>query len=100
MHVADLPSCRPHEHTALFSAGIYACREQLGGEFAAVVDGLLMDTGRMRAEDLAAKHLDADLTDEQFWSEAVEYVLRDVDDFAALADELAAGGPVPGGRVP
>jgi len=90
----------PYTFGYLFSAGIYACREQLGGEFAAVVDGLLMDTGRMRAEDLAAKHLDADLTDEQFWSEAVEYVLRDVDDFAALADELAAGGPVPGGRVP
>lgn len=77
----------PYTFGYLFSAGIYARRERLGADFPRVVDALLLDTGRMTAEDLAKKHLDVDLTTERFWAEAVDHVLRDVDEFVRLARE-------------
>lgn len=80
----------PYTFGYLFSAGIYARKEEMGDKFADVVDGLLLDTGRMTTEDLAAKHLGVDLRTETFWSEAVEQVLADVDEFARLADDLLA----------
>lgn len=78
----------PYTFGYLFSAGIYARREQMGDAFPEIIDELLMDTGRMSAEDIAAKHLQVDLRTEQFWSDAVDHVLRDVDDFVRLADDL------------
>lgn len=78
----------PYTFGYLFSAGIYAMREQIGTGFPDMIDNLLMDTGRMTAEDLAAKHLHVDLRTEQFWSDAIDHVLTDVDEFGRLADEL------------
>lgn len=81
----------PYTFGFLFSAGIYARREQMGDAFPQVIDNLLMDTGRMTAEDIASKHLGVDLTTEEFWSDAVNHVLTDVDDFVRLADEIEGG---------
>jgi len=80
----------PYTFGYLFSAGIYARKQELGGKLADVVDGLLLDTGRMTVEDLAKKHLGADLQRETFWLQAVEHVLADVDEFVRLADKVLA----------
>ena len=43
----------------------------------------------MNTEDLARTHLGADLTQPEFWENAVDRVLADVDEFVALVDELS-----------
>lgn len=48
---------------------------------------LLRDTGRMRVEDLAQKHIGADLTKPDFWQSAIDFALRDLDVFVQLADK-------------
>ena len=47
----------PYLFGYLFSLGVYARRDELGDEFFPRYEALLRDTGRMTAEDLAAKHL-------------------------------------------
>lgn len=80
----------PYTFGYLFSAGIYARKQELGDKLADVVDNLLLDTGRMTVEDLAKKHLGVDLQQEAFWLQAVEHVLADVDQFVRLADQTLA----------
>lgn len=89
-HITAMPFYNfPYTFGYLFSAGIYAAREEHGDRFPDVVDGLLRDTGRMRVEQLAQKHLGADLTKPDFWRHAVGHVLADLDEFVALAQRPA-----------
>ena len=46
----------------------------------------MRDTGRMTTEDLAAKHLDVDLTRPDFWLETLESLAPRVDDFERLVE--------------
>ena len=55
---------------------------------------LLQDTGRMSAEDLAAKHLGVRLDTPQFWQQTIDSLAVRVDAFAALLDEIG-GAQVP-----
>ena len=75
----------PYLFGYLFSLGIYAQREKLGADFFPAYKALLRDTGRMSAEALAAKHLNADLTQPQFWRDSVQLVNRSVLAFEALS---------------
>ncbi|SEN71164.1 M3 family oligoendopeptidase [Lihuaxuella thermophila] len=68
----------------LFSTGIYARALEQGTAFAQKYVDLLRDTGRMTVEDLAEKHLGVDLTKPDFWQQAVDLVLADVDEFLSL----------------
>ena len=43
----------------------------------------------MSTEDLAAKHLDVDLTQPKFWQSAIDLVLKDLDEFDQLAVKFA-----------
>ena len=70
----------PYTFGYLFSLGIYAGLQAEGPAFAKY-RALLRDTGRMQVEDLARKHLGADLTKPDFWQEAVDLALADVDQF-------------------
>jgi pepF/M3 family oligoendopeptidase len=74
----------PYTFGYLFSAGVYAKALAVGPTFEDNYGDLLRDTGRMRVEDLAAKHLGADLTTTQFWGEAVDNVLGELDEFLRL----------------
>ena len=74
----------PYLFGYLFSLGVYARREALGDAFFPRYEALLRDTGRMTAEDLAAKHLDADLTRPDFWRDTVRMLEGRVDRFEAL----------------
>src|SRR5690606_12462613 len=90
-HITYAPFYKfPYTFGYSFSAVIYARKQELGGKLADVVDGLLLDTGHMTVEDLAKKHLGADLQRETFWLQAVEHVLADVVEFVRLADKVLA----------
>lgn len=74
----------PYTFGYLFSTGIYVQALQEGPAFAKKYDALLRDTGRMTTETLAKHHLGADLTKPDFWCTALDYIIRDVDEFLAL----------------
>jgi oligoendopeptidase F len=77
----------PYLFGYLFSLGVYASREKFGAEFFGRYQALLRDTGRMTAEDLARKHLEADLTKPEFWCETLEALVPRVDAFEAVIEE-------------
>lgn len=74
----------PYTFGFLFSSGVYAQALKEGPAFAERYVELLRDTGRMRVEDLAAKHLGVDLTRPEFWQSAVDVSIADVNEFLAL----------------
>jgi oligoendopeptidase F len=78
----------PYTFGYLFSLGIYAKALEEGEGFEDKYIALLQDTGSMTVEDLAKKHLQADLTGRDFWENAVEGCVRDVEEFLALTDPL------------
>jgi pepF/M3 family oligoendopeptidase len=78
----------PYTFGFLFAGGVYALSKKEGATFAEKYDALLTDTGSMTTEDVAKKHLGVDLTQPDFWKEAVDTALADVDEFVKLVDEL------------
>ena len=74
----------PYLFGYLFSLGVHARREVLGDEFFPRYKALLRDTGRMTAEDLAAKHLDVDLTEPDFWRDTLASLGPRIDYFEQL----------------
>ena len=79
----------PYLFGYLFSLGVYAKRLSFGDEFFPRYEGLLLDTGRMTAEDLAAKHLDVDLTRPDFWRETVAMLKPRVNHFEKLVNDVS-----------
>ncbi|HEX7055769.1 MAG TPA: M3 family oligoendopeptidase [Bacilli bacterium] len=76
----------PYTFGYLFSAGIYARALQEGSSFEQRYVNLLRDTGAMTVEQLAQKHLQADLTGEAFWQSAVDVVQKDIAEFLRLTE--------------
>jgi oligoendopeptidase F len=74
----------PYTFGYLFSLGVYAQREALGASFFARYVDLLRDTGRMTAEELAAKYLGCDLSKPDFWLASLAIVQQKVDMLASL----------------
>jgi pepF/M3 family oligoendopeptidase len=79
----------PYTFGFLFSAGVYSWAKEAGRMFEDRYIGLLQDTGRMRVEDLAKKHIGADLTRKDFWQSAIDLVLSDLPEFLAMTDHKA-----------
>ena len=76
----------PYLFGYLFSLGVYARRAALGDAFFPRYKALLRDTGRMTAEDLAAKHLDVDLAAPDFWRDTLAMLNSRIDHFERLVD--------------
>ena len=76
----------PYTFGYLFSMGIYALALKEGEGFEQKYINLLRDTGRMRVEELAMKHLNVDLTKPDFWQGAVDLASADVDEFLKLTE--------------
>ena len=74
----------PYTFGYLFSQGVYAQAKAEGAGFAERYRALLADTGSMSSEEVAHKHLNADLTKEDFWSKAVNLALGDVNAFVNM----------------
>ena len=79
----------PYLFGYLFSLGVYARREELGNAFHPRYEALLRDTGRMTAEDLAARHLGVDLTRPDFWRGTVAMLEARIDRFEELVGQVA-----------
>ncbi|MBM7691846.1 pepF/M3 family oligoendopeptidase [Peribacillus deserti] len=74
----------PYTFGYLFSLGIYKKAIEEGESFEQKYIKLLQDTGSMKVEELAMKHLGADLTKRDFWDEAVSMCMKDVEEFLEL----------------
>jgi pepF/M3 family oligoendopeptidase len=77
----------PYTFGFLFASGIYNRAREEGPSFTSSYEALLADTGRMTSEDIARKHMGVDLTREDFWLEAVNRVMSDVEPFVKLVEK-------------
>lgn len=86
-YITDVPFYNfPYTFGYMFSTGIYAHAQKSGGDFAPQYDDLLRDTGRMTVEELANKHLGSDLTKADFWREAAELIVKDIELFLQMTE--------------
>lgn len=76
----------PYTFGYLFAGGVYNRAKEEGASFARKYRALLADTGMMTSEKVAKKHLGVDITKEDFWKEAVNRVLADIEPFVRLAE--------------
>ncbi len=77
----------PYTFGYLFAGGVFDRAKREGSSFASRYRALLEDSGRMSTEDVALKHLGVDLTKEEFWNDAVNRSLSQVDTFVRLAQK-------------
>lgn len=77
----------PYTFGFLFSLGIYAKALEEGEGYEEKYIALLRDTASMTVEELAFKHLQIDLTKEDFWNSAIDLCIKDVEEFLALTNE-------------
>lgn len=88
-HITGVPFYNfPYTFGYLFSQGIYAYAQDYEGDFEAKYTALLRDTGQLTVEELAQKHLQVDLTQPDFWENAIETCEQDVRAFLELAKKL------------
>ena len=81
-HITGVPFYNfPYTFGYLFSLGIYARALREKADFEEKYIALLCDTASMTVEDLAMKHLGADLTERSFWEDAVRLAVQDVQEF-------------------
>lgn len=71
----------PYLFGYLFSLGIYSQKDKYGDSFPELYHNILKDTGTMMAEDLIKKHLDKDITTPEFWSNSLDVVREQVEEF-------------------
>ncbi len=75
----------PYTFGFLFANGVYDRALKEGKSFAKRYRALLEDTGSMTNEEIAEKHLGADLTREDFWKDSIDRVLADIEPFVKMA---------------
>ncbi|MXW52532.1 MAG: M3 family oligoendopeptidase [Gammaproteobacteria bacterium] len=78
----------PYLFGYLFSQSVYQRRDQMDGNFFARYTGLLRDTGRVSAEQLAQTHLNVDLTERNFWRDTVAALEPRVRHFEGLCEKI------------
>lgn len=87
--IADVPFYNfPYTFGYLFSLGIYAQSLEESQGFEDRYIALLRDTAAMSTEDLAKKHLNADLTKPDFWEAGIAIMKNDIETFLALTEEF------------
>jgi pepF/M3 family oligoendopeptidase len=85
-YLTDVPFYNfPYTFGYLFSAGLFARAKAEGSAFERKFIALLRDTGSMTVEQLGAKYLDTDLSELDFWREAVEVAVKDARLFLQLS---------------
>ncbi|HLR14391.1 MAG TPA: M3 family oligoendopeptidase [Bacillota bacterium] len=78
----------PYTFGYLFSLGVYAEYLKNPEGFEEKYIALLRDTGSMKVEDLAKKHLGVDITKQVFWEEGIKIMAEDAEEFMELTKEL------------
>lgn len=71
----------PYTFGYLFALSLYARKDELGSQFMDRYKAILLDTGRMKAEQLIQKHLGEDITQVAFWQKAIDVVKNQLRDF-------------------
>jgi len=79
----------PYLFGFLFSMGVYLRRAGGGADFYDRYVALLRDTGRMTAEQLARRHLDAALDQPLFWQNTIERLAPRVAAFEEVVRQVA-----------
>src|SRR5690625_2242723 len=74
----------PYTFGYLFSLGVYAQYLKQPEGFEEKYIALLQDTGSMKVEDLAKKHLNVDITKEAFWQAGIDLIVQDTEEFIRL----------------
>ncbi len=74
----------PYTFGYFFSLGIYARALTADASFEEEYIALLRDTASMTTEELAEKHLGVDLTQPDFWQNALNQVHADVNEFLSM----------------
>lgn len=77
----------PYTFGYLFSLGVYAEYLKHPEDFEKKYIALLQDTGSMKVEDLAEKHLGVDLTNQDFWTAGIDIMAKDAAEFIRLTTE-------------
>jgi oligoendopeptidase F len=77
----------PYTFGYLFSLGIYAQALEEGKGYEEKYIALLRDTASMSVEDLAAKHLQVNLVQKDFWEKAVKICIDDIEEFLQLTEK-------------
>ena len=75
----------PYAFGGLFARGLYAQYEKEGASFIPKYNRLLQTTTVATAED-TAKVAGIDLTDKQFWRDALQTIADQIDQFCALVE--------------
>jgi len=78
----------PYLFGYLFSLGIYAQKDNSAADFTTLYRNILRDTGSMTAEGLVQKHLQKDITKQEFWDDSIAIVASSLKRFEALATHL------------
>ena len=68
--------------------GIYAEYLKNPDGFEEKYIALLRDTGSMKVEELAMKHLGVDMTKPAFWEEGIQLMEKDAEEFITLTNEM------------
>lgn len=88
-HITRVPFYNfPYTFGYLFSLGIYALALEEKNAFEEKYIALLRDTASMTVEDLAMKHLGADITKRDFWENAIKLAVRDAEAFLQLTESF------------
>ncbi|MCL2497627.1 MAG: M3 family oligoendopeptidase [Symbiobacteriaceae bacterium] len=74
----------PYTFGLLFASGIYAHAIKSKDTFEAAYNALLKDAGQCTAEELAMRHIGADLTKPDFWLEALDLAMSGLDDWLEM----------------
>ena len=74
----------PYMFGYLFSIGVFSQKEKIGSDFYRRYINLLRDTGSMTAEELAAKHLEINISQPDFWHSSIDVISRRLDMFDKL----------------
>lgn len=77
----------PYTFGYLFSLGIYAKYLEQPEGFEEKYIALLRDTGSMKVEELAEKHLGVDLTKTDFWEAGIKLAAKDAEEFIQLTEK-------------
>lgn len=86
-HLTGVPFYNfPYTFGYLFSLGIYAKALEEGTDYEDKYIALLKDTASMTVEELALKHLGVNLSQRDFWENAIKLCVQDVEEFLSLTE--------------
>ncbi|WP_274309980.1 M3 family oligoendopeptidase [Solibacillus daqui] len=84
-YITDAPFYNfPYTFGYLLTYSLYEKAKEIGPEFENIYIQLLRDSGKMPIEELILKHLNEDITKEDFWEKGMKLCVQDVDLFLEL----------------